>query len=267
MDHYLGFRPPLPFEASVAQEQRTSHEFSWLLPQMPPLLPQDNATRNNPSRPTSGCFKTRLCDRFQYDCCPNGDECNFAHGIEDLRRPLGARFASKCRSAWPEQIHIPPNYKEGTYLGDEWKLQKHKVCRKFHSGEVCPFGDRCCFAHAKPGLLQDSTGGGYVSNHNSLYWKTKLCHKFSTSGRCPYGDMCNYAHGYGELRKLGGDHVETKGKDVEDAAPKIGSSFHFDDVLPKTKTEPVSVLQVETKKVRTLTLEKTKQIYGDWIDG
>ncbi|XVE84893.1 hypothetical protein DITRI_Ditri17bG0048200 [Diplodiscus trichospermus] len=66
-----------------------------------------------------GMFKTELCNKWQEtDACPYGDNCQFAHGIEELR---------------PVIRH--PRYKS-------------EVCRMVLAGDVCPYGHRCHFRHA-----------------------------------------------------------------------------------------------------------------------
>lgn len=66
-----------------------------------------------------GMFKTELCNKWQETGeCPYGDNCQFAHGVEELR---------------PVLRH--PRYKT-------------EVCRMVLNGVVCPYGHRCHFRHA-----------------------------------------------------------------------------------------------------------------------
>ncbi|PIN03516.1 hypothetical protein CDL12_23955 [Handroanthus impetiginosus] len=65
-----------------------------------------------------GMFKTDLCNKWQQSgTCPYGDNCQFAHGIEELR---------------PVLRH--PRYKT-------------EVCRMVLNGIPCPYGHRCHFRH------------------------------------------------------------------------------------------------------------------------
>ncbi|KAI3467042.1 hypothetical protein Pfo_023705 [Paulownia fortunei] len=65
-----------------------------------------------------GMFKTELCNKWQQTgTCPYGDNCQFAHGIEELR---------------PVLRH--PRYKT-------------EVCRMVLNGVPCPYGHRCHFRH------------------------------------------------------------------------------------------------------------------------
>nr|POE92265.1 zinc finger ccch domain-containing protein 15 [Quercus suber] len=66
-----------------------------------------------------GMYKTELCNKWQETGeCPYGDNCQFAHGVEELR---------------PVLRH--PRYKT-------------EVCRMVLTGVVCPYGHRCHFRHA-----------------------------------------------------------------------------------------------------------------------
>ncbi|GER44440.1 zinc finger protein [Striga asiatica] len=66
-----------------------------------------------------GMLKTELCNKWQQTgTCPYGQNCQFAHGIEELR---------------PVLRH--PRYKT-------------EVCRMVLGGVPCPYGHRCHFRHA-----------------------------------------------------------------------------------------------------------------------
>ncbi|KAF6145872.1 hypothetical protein GIB67_028867 [Kingdonia uniflora] len=66
-----------------------------------------------------GMFKTELCNKWQETgACPYSDQCQFAHGIGELR---------------PVIRH--PRYKT-------------EVCRMVLMGDMCPYGHRCHFRHA-----------------------------------------------------------------------------------------------------------------------
>ncbi|KAL9224003.1 hypothetical protein vseg_000079 [Gypsophila vaccaria] len=104
-------------------------------------------------------FKTRLCVKFRMGQCRNGENCNFAHGDEDLRKP-------------------PPNWQDlvsnrtedrgnggggggGSGNGYEnWEdddriIHKMKLCKKYYNGEECPYGERCNFLHKDPPKFRD----------------------------------------------------------------------------------------------------------------
>ncbi|KDP33020.1 hypothetical protein JCGZ_13051 [Jatropha curcas] len=66
-----------------------------------------------------GMWKTELCNKWQETgACPYGDNCQFAHGIKELR---------------PVIRH--PRYKT-------------QVCRMVVAGQACPYGHRCHFRHS-----------------------------------------------------------------------------------------------------------------------
>ncbi|XP_057481466.1 zinc finger CCCH domain-containing protein 14-like isoform X1 [Actinidia eriantha] len=66
-----------------------------------------------------GMVKTELCNKWQQTGqCPYGDNCQFAHGITELR---------------PVIRH--PRYKT-------------EVCRMVLAGDACPYGHRCHFRHS-----------------------------------------------------------------------------------------------------------------------
>ncbi|KAL5220112.1 hypothetical protein ABZP36_024825 [Zizania latifolia] len=66
-----------------------------------------------------GMFKTELCNKWEETgVCPYGDQCQFAHGVAELR---------------PVIRH--PRYKT-------------EVCRMVLAGDVCPYGHRCHFRHS-----------------------------------------------------------------------------------------------------------------------
>ncbi|XP_075475943.1 zinc finger CCCH domain-containing protein 14-like [Primulina tabacum] len=65
-----------------------------------------------------GMLKTELCNKWQETgACPYGENCQFAHGIKELR---------------PVIRH--PRYKT-------------EVCRMVLTGDICPYGHRCHFRH------------------------------------------------------------------------------------------------------------------------
>lgn len=66
-----------------------------------------------------GMFKTELCNKWQETgTCPYGEQCQFAHGIKELRAVIRH-----------------PRYKT-------------QVCRMVLAGDKCPYGHRCHFRHS-----------------------------------------------------------------------------------------------------------------------
>lgn len=66
-----------------------------------------------------GMLKTELCNKWQESgTCPYGDNCQFAHGMRELR---------------PVKRH--PRYKT-------------QICRMVLTRGTCPYGHRCHFRHS-----------------------------------------------------------------------------------------------------------------------
>ncbi|KAL2925904.1 Zinc finger CCCH domain-containing protein 39 [Bienertia sinuspersici] len=136
--------PPLKRCKSSSDNQPTNH--GNRTPQMNPPVNQ----------PTGKIFfKTRLCAKFRMGQCRNGENCNFAHGEDDLRKP-------------------PPNWQElvggrteerGNSGNENWEdddriIHKMKLCKKFYNGEECPYGERCNFLHKEPAKFREGSGSG-----------------------------------------------------------------------------------------------------------
>jgi hypothetical protein len=120
-------------------------------------------------------------------------------------------------------------------------LKKTTICSHWQASGVCPFGEKCSFAHgtnelrAKPVQPPQQVNGGYAPvraayrppqapqfyaprpavSYESPYApaasipsfrpelrKTKMCRNFEQTGTCQFGDGCNYAHSAAELQTL-----------------------------------------------------------------
>ncbi|KAJ7554824.1 hypothetical protein O6H91_05G010900 [Diphasiastrum complanatum] len=183
-------------------------------------------------------FKTKLCARFRAGNCPYNSNCNFAHGMEELRKPPpgwedlvatqeagggGANHASASIS----------NQSQGsgsTVTPEPQKFHRSRPCKKYFADGTCPYGERCNFSHEDPVFQQrqaresadmnvtppSSSGGGGGSGSASggpmprpPNWKTRICNKWETTGHCPFGDKCHFAHGAAELQKYGGGSIDS----------------------------------------------------------
>ncbi|MQM11475.1 hypothetical protein Taro_044382 [Colocasia esculenta] len=206
-------------DAPPANPNRGQRQVSGSLPP-PPVhsisLPQNSSQGNKVSRLF---FKTRLCMKFKLGSCPYGQNCSFAHGPEELRR---------APPNWPSLVAGLDDERSAGGLSERQRLNKLKICRKYYNGEVCPYGERCTFAHVEPGSLKEcsafnagvaeasnppavsslcgacdleangsssSSGDGNGSHHKSCIWKTKKCHKWELTGHCPFGENCQFTHG------------------------------------------------------------------------
>jgi len=149
------------------EREGTSHSNALICPRSdasicPPArmtIPQSNSEGNI-------FYKTRICTKFIFGACRNGNNCNFAHGAEEIRQP-------------------PPNSQKLVGLCNEDKKIIHKMnlCKKYCNGEECPYGDNCKFLHEDPAQFR------------GIYRKTKLCLKWKDTGYCSFGKNCHFAHG------------------------------------------------------------------------
>uniref|UniRef100_A0A7N0TDC8 C3H1-type domain-containing protein n=1 Tax=Kalanchoe fedtschenkoi TaxID=63787 RepID=A0A7N0TDC8_KALFE len=243
-------------------------------------------------------FKTRVCAKFKLGLCRNGENCNFAHGVEDLRQPppnwqelVGGREEDRGSGNWDDEQRI---------------ALKMKLCKKFSNGEVCPYGDRCNFLHEDPKRLRDDSdsvrfressaihigskvntaaghGSGldladanlfntgsdaYRMNVRIEHWKTKLCCKFEANGFCSFGDKCGFAHGRAELQ---GPVVRPEGElrscgafntsmnPVVGPPNDISSGIVDNAILNEEQTGKKDFSKLKGSK-------KINRIYADWID-
>uniref|UniRef100_A0A0D6R1T4 C3H1-type domain-containing protein n=1 Tax=Araucaria cunninghamii TaxID=56994 RepID=A0A0D6R1T4_ARACU len=140
-------------------------------------------------RPAGGNFlqKTKLCTRFEAGTCTFNANCNFAHGLEELRKPPPQLHPLRGSNPGPVGLPGPPRF------------MKTRTCKFFREGN-CPYADRCNFLHdGEQGQGQGPRPGGRPPS-----WKTKLCMNWEGAQHCNFGDSCNFAHGLAELQKYGG---------------------------------------------------------------
>ncbi|XP_010533177.1 PREDICTED: zinc finger CCCH domain-containing protein 39-like [Tarenaya hassleriana] len=109
-------------------------------------------------------YKTRMCARFRLGACRNGEGCNFAHGIEDLRQPPSNWQELVGATAIEERDRDRERHTLSVVVGDtnSWDedqkiIQRMKLCRSFCCGEECPYGDRCNFLHEDLAKYRDDS--------------------------------------------------------------------------------------------------------------
>ncbi|KAI4379982.1 hypothetical protein MLD38_006216 [Melastoma candidum] len=263
--------------------------------------PGGNSRRSPPvNRGTSNIFfKTRMCAKFKSGMCRNGENCNFAHGLEDLRQPppnwqdlVGAR----------DEDHRSSSSAVGNWDDDQKIIHRMKLCKKFYNGEECPYGDRCSFLHEDPSKFRDDSGkfretsaicigttgastgpangsgqqdgirsNGSVDgrgNSKPVYWKTKLCTKWEVTGHCPFGEKCHFAHGQAELQAPGGRNEGDAGPTV--SLPGMSQPVPLvDQSVTVPLNGPLLTDERQSKKslLRWKGHRKIDQIYGDWLEG
>ncbi|CAJ1940393.1 unnamed protein product [Sphenostylis stenocarpa] len=119
-------------------------------------------------------FKTKLCCKFRAGTCPYITNCNFAHSIEELRRPppnwqeiVAAHEEEKAVMAEPREEFQIPTVGSSTFAGDMMQRSyKGRHCKKFYTEEGCPYGDSCTFLHDEQSKNRESVAislgpGGY----------------------------------------------------------------------------------------------------------
>ncbi|KAL6968962.1 hypothetical protein U1Q18_019133 [Sarracenia purpurea var. burkii] len=191
-------------------------------------------------------FKTKLCCKFRAGTCPYITNCNFAHSVEELRRPppnwqeIVASHDDDHRavSSEPREEFQIPSLGSSGFDGDTQRSYKGRHCKKFYTEEGCPYGDNCTFLHDEQSRARESVaislgpgiGAGYGAsaaatapnpNVKPSNWKTRICNKWELTGYCPFGNKCHFAHGIQELHRYGGELMEGEGRDSSSAPPDI----------------------------------------------
>lgn len=164
-------------------------------------------------------YKTKLCCKFRAGVCPYITNCNFAHGIEELRKPppnwqdiVAAHESERgggggVLAVEPREEHQIPILTSPDLRGESQRSTKGRHCKKFYTEEGCPYGDSCTFLHDEQSRARESvaisvtpTVGGFGNNATGTTlkpsnWKTRICNKWETTGYCPFGSKCHFAHG------------------------------------------------------------------------
>merc|ERR1712066_1151145 len=155
----------------------------------------NNIVNNNINNETS-FRKTKLCTRFAKGNCPYQDNCDFAHGEDDLRK-VPCMFGPKCkygpksnkkRTCW--YLHTEEEEEDNSGSSDScpaspspaspaspYKLPpsyRMTMCRNFANGS-CQYGERCYFAHGKHQLRTDVIECEFGAD-------------------CPFRQRCQYSH-------------------------------------------------------------------------
>ncbi|KAJ9140950.1 hypothetical protein P3X46_031539 [Hevea brasiliensis] len=278
-----------PYKRPRNPEDSSSQSVNSKMP-LPNNLPINKGTTNI-------FFKTRMCAKFRTGNCKNGENCNFAHGMQDLRQPP---------PNWQELVGVGVRAEEdrsaGNWDDDQRIIHKMKLCKKFYNGEECPYGDRCNFLHEDPSKFRDDIGrfressaisigttgqpmvpgiGGsnatevnkpvnnscsdaFRANMKPVYWKTKLCTKWETTGQCPFGEKCHFAHGQAELKVPGGRAEGENAGSILTKPPVLANN-----ASPSTTASVPNVIEEAQSKKCLLKWKgpkKINRIYGDWLD-
>ncbi|CAO2832301.1 unnamed protein product [Amaranthus hypochondriacus] len=247
-------------------------------------------------------YKTKLCCKFRAGVCPYITNCNFAHGLEELRKPppnwqdiVAAHEEERGVTVEQREEHQIPTISPTDLRIESQRSYKGRHCKKFYTEEGCPYGENCTFLHDEQSRSRESvaisvspTVGGTFGPNGQIQkpsnWKTRICNKWETTGSCPFGSKCHFAHGLAELHKFTGaadgevrDAVatETKASSVivktdSSAAPSLSvprQEFHHVG-LGISSQRPSNVIQVAGQRPsqKWKGPDKISRIYGDWID-
>lgn len=108
-------------------------------------------------------FKTKLCCKFRAGTCPYVTNCNFAHSIEELRRPppnwqeiVAAHEEEKGVASEPREEFQIPSLGSSGFSGESQRSYKGRHCKKFYTEEGCPYGDSCTFLHDEQSKNRES---------------------------------------------------------------------------------------------------------------
>ncbi|XP_010935018.1 zinc finger CCCH domain-containing protein 56 [Elaeis guineensis] len=235
--------PSADSASNPAYGDRQSQSQSRAGSEQPPSKKPRNPSEGNGSMSKSRAigkmfFKTKLCCKFRAGTCPYITNCNFAHGMEELRKPppnWQEIVAAQEEGAEPREEHQIPILTSSSLGGDGQRSYKGRHCKKFYTEEGCPYGEMCTFLHDEQSKARESVaislsptvgggaygGGSNGSNQKPSNWKTRICNKWEMTGYCPFGSKCHFAHGAAELHKYGGGLVETEGRDASSAAPDM----------------------------------------------
>lgn len=243
-------------------------------------------------------FKTKLCCKFRSGTCPYVTNCNFAHGMEELRKPppnWQEIVAAHEEGSLPEprEEHQIPSLNTSPGSVDGQRPYKGRHCKKFYTEEGCPYGDMCTFMHDEQLKARESVTislsptVGIAMIQKPSNWKTRICNKWELTGYCPFGSKCHFAHGAAELHRYGGGLVELDPRDalgassesklagaltksLNDVVGGSNSSLSHGDVyhsgVPSQRSTMANLRQIQRPAHKWKGPDKISRIYGDWID-
>ncbi|MBA0621497.1 hypothetical protein Godav_007111 [Gossypium davidsonii] len=255
-----------PSNFSYDQRQPQSRSNS----DMPPNKKSRNSQDLNSRSKAIGkmFFKTKLCCKFRAGTCPYIKNCNFAHSIEELRRPppnwqeiVAAHEEEKGILAEPrEEFHIP-SLGSNSFSGETQSQRIESVAISLGPGGYGGGGGG--------GGGAASGGCGSGSNVKPSNWKTRICNKWELTGYCPFGNKCHFAHGVAELHRHGGALGDTEAKDSFvapfDSKQAGGAPLKTpaDTMAASIPSVPLSDLGVPSQRTYWISLVEWKEICKD----
>ncbi|KAM0059778.1 putative transcription factor C3H family [Helianthus debilis subsp. tardiflorus] len=118
-------------------------------------------------------FKTKMCCKFRAGTCPYVTNCNFAHSVEELRKPppnwQEIVAAHEDERSEPREEYQIPSLGSSSFIVETQRSYKGRHCKKFYTEEGCPYGDSCTYLHDEQSRARESvaiclgpgSGGGY----------------------------------------------------------------------------------------------------------
>ncbi|GMH09130.1 hypothetical protein Nepgr_010970 [Nepenthes gracilis] len=296
-----------------SSETLSNSNYSSGLPAQSGIEQPNNKSRSSQSGESSNSrskalgrmfFKTKLCCKFRAGVGRRITNCNFSHGMEELRRPppiwqdvvaVNEEERGICDEQ-REELQIPTINSSDLHRESQ-RSYKGRHCKKFFTDKGCPYADSCTFLHDEQSRARESVtisvnitvgdGDGIIGAiQKPLNWKTRICNKWETTGNCPFGSKCHFAHGLTELHRYSGELLEVEGRDF--SAPmeskQSGVTAKTDTVTTSALSAPCADLNhvglaIPSQRLSSMTHppkqrhlhqwkgpEKISRIYGDWID-
>lgn len=117
----------------------------------------------------SALYKTKLCRHFQTKGhCNMGDNCNFAHGMDELKSASGGAggMGAANYASYASHYQQPKYYQTPQPNADHSNSRYYKtvLCRNFQETGQCQFGDNCKFAHGDNDLKPMPAGAQKPAN-------------------------------------------------------------------------------------------------------
>ncbi|XP_074275367.1 zinc finger CCCH domain-containing protein 56 [Silene latifolia] len=231
-------------------------------------------------------YKTKLCCKFRAGICPYVTNCNFAHGLEELRKPPPNWQEIVAAHEEDREEHQIPTISTTDSRSESQRAYKGRHCKKFYTEEGCPYGDNCTFLHDEQSRSRESVAisvtpvlAATPSTLKPSNWKTRICNKWETTGSCPFGPKCHFAHGWAELHNFTGGAEgdgressmasETKPSGMAtktDATSAVSEFHHAGGGIASQRPSIVIKVVGQRPLPKWKGPDKISRIYGDWID-
>ncbi|CAI9753646.1 unnamed protein product [Fraxinus pennsylvanica] len=130
-------------------------------------------------------FKSELCIAIRKGKCSYGDNCHYAHGINDIRNPTmeGLKMGEYRESYairtvnWADQIEC-----KSLNAGQEYQRQnfrKTRLCNKWEKYGICYYEVNCLYAHGQEELRRP---GSLVEKEHAYSSNAKIVGQSNDSG-------------------------------------------------------------------------------------